>query len=154
MNKRNQDHRRPPKPPWYDTAPPGVCRWCNKPVPRTDGKESKFRWHDACVKEFQLIFWPNVTAARTARRAGYKCAGCGLIVHGGDHDHVIPLCLALPHAEDPYWPWRAGNLQWLCPDCHKAKTAAEAGQRAAMRAAWETKNSGQDLLPFARGLDE
>lgn len=48
-------------------------------------------------------------------------------------DHITPLIDAQPRDDDPYWPWRQANLQILCPDCHKAKTAREATQRARRR---------------------
>lgn len=50
-------------------------------------------------------------------------------------DHIIPLWRvdrSKPFAEIIAY-WRLGNLQILCGDCHKAKTAREAGERAAMK---------------------
>lgn len=45
-------------------------------------------------------------------------------------DHIIPLA-DYPHdPQDPYAAWRESNLQILCEDCHKAKTAREATKRA------------------------
>lgn len=52
-----------------------------------------------------------------------KCEARGLVTEATEVDHVVPL-------------WKGGadddtNLQSLCTEDHKAKTAAEAGERGA-----------------------
>lgn len=53
-------------------------------------------------------------------------------------DHVIPLwkvaTLEPRRVDHPLRYWMPGNLQLLCAPCHRAKTKAEAAERAALRA--------------------
>ena len=49
--------------------------------------------------------------------APVKCAACGVLAFEWDVDHVV----AANHGGDNV----SGNLQLLCRDCHKAKTARE-----------------------------
>lgn len=50
-----------------------------------------------------------------------------------DVDHVRPLwSLDDTERAELRW-WMPSNLQLLCGTCHKAKTAAEAAERAALR---------------------
>lgn len=49
-------------------------------------------------------------------RAGWKCECCETTVNANyEVDHIVPLYLA--GSNDP------SNLQLLCPDCHRTKTA-------------------------------
>jgi hypothetical protein len=60
-------------------------------------------------------------------------------------DHIIPLT-DYPHdPQDPYAAWRPGNLQILCEDCHKAKTAREASERAARK-----RQESREELPLMK----
>lgn len=129
------DHRVPPKPPHYDTAPPGTCRWCNQPIGLTRrGQVSKARWHLACVKEYRLLFWPSATRQAVWKRDKGVCRTCGTQCDrkgkkGWDLDHIVPLI----EAKGDLSFWQLGNLQTLCKTCHKAKTSQEASERAAAR---------------------
>lgn len=130
-----QDHRIPPKPPHFDTTPPGTCRWCNGKIPLTaKGRESKSRWHPACVDEYKLLFWPTATRKAVWKRDQGVCASCGKkCARKGQPkwhmDHRLPLYEA--HGNLDYW--RMTNLQTLCGDCHKVKTSNEATLRAIAR---------------------
>ena len=152
-------HRKPPKPPWFDNPGKGNCRWCGY---YTGTKQTK--WHRECLADYKFIFWPEIARKSMWERSMGFCAGCGELLadrcvwehpvnaHGeptkrhiekqwGNRlldiqtakwhlDHIIPLC-DFPHdPQNPYAPWRESNLQILCEDCHKAKTAREAGARA------------------------
>lgn len=48
-------------------------------------------------------------------------------------DHRRPLWSLTDDERDDLDWWLLGNLQLLCPDCHKAKTKREAADRAALR---------------------
>ena len=53
-----------------------------------------------------------------AARAGWKCQLCSETVNANyEIDHILPLYRGGDNA--------ASNLQCLCPDCHRTKTAAE-----------------------------
>ena len=53
-----------------------------------------------------------------AARAAWRCAACGGVVNANyEVDHVVPLYLAGSNSLE--------NLQVLCPDCHRTKTAAD-----------------------------
>lgn len=62
--------------------------------------------------------WMN-TRSRVALAHGYRCAGCGLTwIPGRDQiDHKVPLEQGGSNEDS--------NLQPLCDECHKAKTAEE-----------------------------
>lgn len=129
------DHRKPPLPPHYETAPEGTCRWCNVPIGLTKtGKPSKSRWHPICVKEYKFLFWPAATRREVWKRDKGKCNSCGIVCEkkgplGWDLDHITPL---IEGTGDLSF-WQMGNLQTLCKPCHKEKTSREATERAAKR---------------------
>src|SRR5690606_24064173 len=53
-----------------------------------------------------------------ARRDGYQCQQCSRLVDNGECDHITPLSAG--GTDDMQ------NLQWLCVECHAAKSAREA----------------------------
>lgn len=143
-------HRRAGAPPFGD-APYGVCRWCGEAI--TQGRVARRRWHDGrdgeppCLRDY-FISNDQLRAAwnALAERDGLECLGCGLVLleeaeYGGrkffrqasaSHwrespqvDHVVPVIDGGERS--------LGNLQFLCPPCHRAKTAREATVRAARR---------------------
>jgi hypothetical protein len=60
-------------------------------------------------------------------RQGYRCAACRELLHPDSQaDHVVPWSLS---ADD-----RDANIQLLCPNCHAAKSGAEAGRIRLARA--------------------
>jgi 5-methylcytosine-specific restriction endonuclease McrA len=129
-------HRKPPLPPHFDCTPVGTCRWCNQAIGLTrTGKESRARWHPACVKEYQLMFWPSEARKVVWKRDKGVCRSCGTQCerrnHGWHLDHIQPLI----EAQGDLTFWQLPNLQTLCVPCHKAKTALEAGARAEKRRA-------------------
>lgn len=60
--------------------------------------------------------------ARIALRDVYTCQICGCVVDHGEVDHRVPL--AEGGSDD------AMNLQWLCVECHRAKTDRENARQA------------------------
>jgi hypothetical protein len=108
-------------------APKGHCRWCGDLIFREDGQINlRRRWHEHCVNAYKEAAWP-----RFARRLLYKrdkgvCAICSLKLRKGWHlDHIVPLVDG--------GAFDLSNMQTLCPDCHRQKTAQEATQRAKSR---------------------
>lgn len=150
-----QRHRVPPKPPWYNKVSRGTCRWCNEPIVLPDGSPDRRRhWHPWCVRQYQWIFFPQVTARIIFERDEGICRACGKLLarrcrltrserHPYRHvpsepfevDHIIPLVDHPGDPEDPWAAWRFANLQLLCVPCHKAKTAREARERAERKSA-------------------
>jgi hypothetical protein len=135
-------HRTPPKPPYFDTVPEGTCRWCNQEVGLTPkGKQSKSRWHPACLAEYKLLFWPATTRRAVYKRDRAKCNQCGAKCDRYQNpwhmDHIKPLVEAQGNLDY----WRLPNLQTLCEPCHTAKTSHEATERAAKRRAAKDKNA-------------
>jgi 5-methylcytosine-specific restriction protein A len=61
-------------------------------------------------------------------------------------DHVIPLWSVDRTAPDAFSYWTLANLQTLCAPCHKAKTKAEAAERAGRR---HGPNAQSDLFAEA-----
>lgn len=119
----------------------GFCRVCAATV--APGRNGRVRsWHDGrrlddgshepnCLHGYKITTRPAYGKRVIATRDGRACKKCGA-VRGRSYawlhlDHVVPLADGGTPTED--------NLQLLCADCHKAKTAAEATARAARRKA-------------------
>ena len=138
-------HRVPPKPPHYHNPLPGQCRWCGQLIFKKDGTtlNKRANWHPACVKDYKLVAWPNVTRRAVYKRDNGVCKVCGhqCARKGADvwHlDHVKPLIEANGNIDY----WKPGNLQTLCQTCHHAKTGTEATARAEARK--QAKLNGSD----------
>ena len=129
------NHRTPPKPPYYDTVPEGTCRWCNREIGLTKtGRQSKSRWHKECFLEYEVLFFASETRKHVWRRDLGVCKVCKTQCdkkgkNGWQMDHITPLIEANGDLEY----WRLPNLQTLCKVCHKAKTSSEATERAVRR---------------------
>lgn len=161
-------HRVPPKPPWFSDPGKGHCRWCGKPV-----TSNRLCWHNKCLIEYKKLFWPAVIRRLMFEEAAGTCQGCGKLLASRclldglrlteeisiPHrhvkskryhlDHIIPLA-DFPHdPQDPYAAWREPNLQILCEDCHKAKTAQEATRRAERR-----RDQQAEDLPLMKLMQE
>ena len=127
-------YRIPPKPEYFDSVPPGTCRWCNELTGLTPkGKVKTSRWHSHCLQEYKLLFWPAETRKAVWNRDGGICAICTKQCNKkGGHwhvDHQMPLIEAKGNISF----WKMGNLQTLCVNCHKQKTSQEATSRAEQR---------------------
>lgn len=129
-------HRRPPLPETMSQRIPlGTCRWCGLPIlPGQRKNPERCTWHLECLEIYYVISDPAHARRETLARSGGVCAICGGVAT--EHDHIMPLIDALPLADNPLWPWLLGNLQSLCPDCHRAKTKRENSQRAKWRRRW------------------
>lgn len=58
------------------------------------------------------------TKKEVGAHAGWKCERCDAVVNANyEVDHIIPLYLAGDNTIE--------NLQLLCPDCHRTKTAED-----------------------------
>lgn len=128
-----QDHRKPPKPEYYDSAPKGDCRYCGQPIFKKDGRINlRAGWHKECVEEYKLIYWVKETRKAVWHRDRGHCAGCGVKcgLKGWEMDHIKPLI----EAKGDISYWKLENLQSLCWGCHKRKTGSEASKRAEARA--------------------
>jgi len=56
-------------------------------------------------------------AMRIAQRDEYTCQVCGRVTVDGEVDHLTPLHLGGAESDE--------NRQWLCLECHAAKTERE-----------------------------
>lgn len=66
------------------------------------------------------------TKKDVAAKAGWKCETCARTVNANfEIDHKVPLFLGGTNEVD--------NLQLLCPDCHRTKTAADLRRSATTR---------------------
>jgi 5-methylcytosine-specific restriction endonuclease McrA len=125
-------------------VPRGCCRVCGDPVQANRGRVRS--WHDGrkladdvrepnCLHAYKVATRPSYGKRIIANREGRCCRKCGE-KRGTSYawlhlDHIEPLADGGTPTEE--------NLQLLCPDCHKAKTAAEAAIRAQRRK--EAKNA-------------
>lgn len=119
--------------------PRGLCRVCGAAV--AQGRGGRVRsWHDGrkdadgscepnCLRNYKIATRPSFGKRVIAARDGRSCKQCGAVrgrTYAWLHlDHIVPLADGGSADES--------NLQMLCPDCHKAKTAAEATVRAERR---------------------
>jgi len=58
---------------------------------------------------------------RIMARDAYTCQSCGIVTRHGEVDHIVQLSRG--GLEDD------SNRQYLCVECHKEKTAREAGEK-------------------------
>lgn len=72
------------------------------------------------------------------RRDAYTCQTCGRVTSRPECDHIVPLA---QHGTDCM-----ENLQTLCAECHRAKTAVEANGGRPVRILGCNKQG----VPFAR----
>lgn len=91
-------------------------------------------WHDKCLREY-LLFTDRVAQTRYLQeRDGRTCAAEGCEREGWEVDHVTPLWRVRHLPDDERRPYHGPtNLQLLCTQHHKEKTAREAGERARER---------------------
>lgn len=102
----------------------GLCVWCGD-----DLGSKRRRWHRDCL----VAYWvargiQRNMAGRPLIALGDDCADCGL-TPATEVDHIVPLALARASGD---WDrilaaYSPANLQGLCRDCHRAKTAADLG---------------------------
>lgn len=122
--------RTPPRPPFEHT--PRACALCGTPP---EGRRRSW-CSDWCVELWFIATSGDAAHKHLVRLHGRTCWGCAAA--GPDVvlevEHVRPLW-SLTDAErlELRW-WLPFNLQLLCVPCHRAKTRAEAAQRAAVRA--------------------
>lgn len=122
------DHRKPPKPKHYLTAPKGYCRYCGKVILKGDKPNLRANWHPKCVEAYRLVHFPRDTRRAVWKRDQGRCYICGCVVgrKGWELEHIKPLY----EAKGRISYWEMPNLGTACVPCHKAKTAREAGLRA------------------------
>lgn len=122
----------------------GVCRWCELWLP-----PKKRRWcNQGCVRAYAMALGTQVMPNTNTPLLSSKnacCADCGhpgRYHHNGrwvnfslEVDHIVALSVA--HYRGERERKRAhllDNLQWLCPDCHKVKTASDRRKLANLKA--------------------
>lgn len=123
-----RSHRTPPRPP-FEHHPGKVCRLCGEAV---TGRRR--RWcSDACVDLWNVVAEGRIAHYHLVTLHGWRCWSCGEPAPELEVEHVRPLwSLTLAERCDLRW-WLPYNLQLLCIPCHRAKSAAEARDRAAIR---------------------
>lgn len=63
--------------------------------------------------------WARI-AKKIRIRDDYTCQACGITTEDGECDHIVPMCEGGTDDES--------NLQYLCIECHRAKTQEEAAR--------------------------
>lgn len=108
----------------------GRCRYCGEVIMAPNGKPStRALWHKDCVAEYKLIYHPAETRKAVARRDRGKCYICGTVTARWELEHIKPLY----EAKGDLSYWKLDNVSCCCIPCHRQKSAAEAGRRAAAR---------------------
>ena len=102
-----------------------ICRWCTRPT--TKGTV----WHRPCAcAYFAAVGNPQLRAV-----VGLPTVCCPCGEPGQEFDHRDSLALASA-SRDVYRYRRAlsfANLQWLCRDCHAAKTGDDRRQLSTLQ---------------------
>lgn len=133
-------------PPRNERPAPGTCSLCSSPIP--EGSRRRTWCSQRCVDLWDLATRPS--AQRAQLRWWFDgCWSCGR-THDDDGlrldldvDHIRPLwSLTEVERGELRW-WLPFNLQLLCPDCHKRKTRAEAGARAAQKKSGKSATRGR-----------
>lgn len=169
-------HRRVPLTP----VARGHCRWCTRPIigkrgkyiGRPDPMRSWCRPGDRperpdCYFEYLLHSHADTQFRYLEITRGLACAECGaedpvreklefgrsIWVTALEVDHVVPLWrVALKPIELRRPFFGPDFLQLLCDRCHKAKTKAEAGERARLRAQARADSAPGPSPPGLPGL--
>ena len=104
----------------------GICRWCQRST------EPRKTWHTPCVEAY------IVAGGRTDlfQKSVIEYAPCPCGADATEVDHVIPLMLAKARGDRRgiLRAYTLDNLQWLCQDCHRKKTAVDVRRIANVKA--------------------
>lgn len=104
---------------------PGYCRWCAKPILRTDGiiNRKKTFCNKGCVGQYLLRADPKVMRQHVFFRDKGRCYDCGKVwtylTDEWDADHIKPLYTAYGNLAF----WEPENVVILCrKPCHQQKS--------------------------------
>lgn len=104
----------------------GVCAGCGKTC-----------WHFGPGHDETDVRLDDPTSAKFWADIGLEVWGpfqwARMIDDGWEADHVVPLWSVDREARDAFRFWTIDNAQTLCLQCHRAKSAREAQQRAKER---------------------
>lgn len=140
----------------------GFCCICGQAVYRYgwhldlwgDGRPHvRARWHACCVAAWRLWTGPRDGLALLRRLQKRRCAVTGKrLPRDADVDHAVPLYRVWRDERDRPWPvllayWGFPNLRAVERASHRAKSAAEAGERRAVRAALAGSGEAAALQP-------
>lgn len=106
----------------------GQCRWCGQRIVKGDGTlDTRRLWHPACASYHRLLTHPRELRRALRKRDKKVCAwpDCGKKCNSTNEpweaDHIVPLFLS----EGRHAWFELGNVQTLCFDHHKEKTAQD-----------------------------
>jgi 5-methylcytosine-specific restriction endonuclease McrA len=178
MGKASRRHSRT----YAHSAKPGICVWCDDPLPRRpDGTINKrLRWHEACVEEYRIANFSSSQRDYVLQAYGGTCRACdqhyaarplliremgnvALLGAGGPHcvirfetgyeaDHIVPLWSVDPRDPASFKFWTKENLQLLCLPCHRDKTKIETAQRAKVKRLQDKRPRRKEVRHGARVL--
>ena len=137
--------RQPPPRPFENVPRDGrrVCPMCGEP----SGKSHAW-WHQLCADIWNLAAHPRF-AFDELRKQADCCWQCRTRTAALEVEHIRPLWSLTPAERLELKWWLPFNLQLLCRDCHRAKTAAESRERFDLARAREF-----DQAAAADGLQE
>lgn len=138
--------RIPPLPPWMKNRKRGYYSWCDNPIlPGERLRPNAAYWHKSCAEEWNRLWNWRYIRHLVYLRDGKICQSCGLSIlelgYEYEIDHIRPLWswrrdidkLTRLNKDRFYFPWSMGNLQTLCPSCHKWKTRIDRERYKDMR---------------------
>ena len=124
--RRRRERRRPPRAPFADL--PGVCSMCGGLL---SGRRTSW-CSDGCVALWFIATTPRIAFDRLVEDLTDLCWIC-FAEPAAEVDHVRPLWSLTDQERTEIRWWLPSNLQLLGMRCHKAKSAAEAAERARLR---------------------
>lgn len=148
-----RSHRRVPM--LHGRVPRGWCRWCGAAIlhPRTHARagqqNARANWHRDCVETYKLHAFPDAQHRFLLERDGRRCGKCGLEGCGAlQVEHRTPLWKVRHIPDGQRVKYFGPENLWLnCDPCHKAKSRAEAAERAHLKRVAAPRRSAR---PFFR----
>ena len=107
------------------TSERGFCRWCDEPC-----ETRRHLWHPECV----VYYFAALARLVAFDEHWMPPTDCPCGKPGAELDHRLALAVAW-HLGERAW-LRAhlpSNLQWLCRDCHRRKTAEDRAMIAGLK---------------------
>lgn len=89
-------------------------------------------WHPVCAQIWSLASSPQLAWVELRKEANccWECRARGRTL---EVEHVRPLWSLTPAERREFKWWLPFNLQLLCRECHRAKSAREARERYALQ---------------------
>ena len=97
----------------------GICRWCGRPT-----GHSRKVWHPYCLNAYRIAKGMQHDIYDHPLIPPQDCT-CGQPGQEIDHQTALSVAYALQDERIILRAYTAGNLQWLCSECHRKKSGRD-----------------------------